>query len=157
MAYVHAVAALAGFNFEFLRVDNDSVDVSIKARGKLQSDSIYLSPQIDIQLKSSSQIETKGNYLHFPLPLKNYNDLRVKHMVPRYLVVLNLPVDKTEWLILSSEQLVMKKCAYFLSIMGEEETINTSTVTVKIPEVNLFTPSTLHNLLVNASKFSKLK
>ena len=70
LAYVHAVAAAAGFGLEHRRIDVDSVDVSIQDYGSVRS-------QIDIQSKCTALDEFgSGETIPFRLKAKNYDDLR---------------------------------------------------------------------------------
>lgn len=87
LAYILAIAGLNGFITEFTRVDVDSVDVSIKINGKLTEESVLSSPEIKVQLKATSNSNIIDGQLVFPLPLKNYNDLRARCANPRLLVM----------------------------------------------------------------------
>lgn len=86
IAYVKAIAAQAGLNYAIPVVDNDSIDISIIGRGFKGR---IRSPQIDVQLKCTSNGVFEEDTLKFDLKLKNYNDLRGEGcLAPRYLVVL---------------------------------------------------------------------
>jgi Domain of unknown function (DUF4365) len=90
-AYLHAIASRAGFGVERITKDRDSVDVEIRARGKLCDGSILKSTQVDVQLKCTSQDAGDGDKYPFVLSRKNYDDLRGERSSPRILVVLFLP------------------------------------------------------------------
>jgi hypothetical protein len=152
LAYILAIAGSNGFITEFTRVDVDSIDVTIKISGKLSEDSILSSPEIKIQLKATSNADIKDNNIHFPLPKKNYDDLRARCANPRLLVVLCLPELKTDWLSHSSDELVLKKCAYYLSIKDYPDSSNETSVTVKIPLENVFSPTSLFEMMLKTSK-----
>lgn len=92
-AYVHAVAARASFACERISKDRDSIDVTIRAKGRLHEESIFLSPSIDLQLKATSIGEFQDDHLIHDLPIKNYDDLRQHSAAPRLLIVLALPED----------------------------------------------------------------
>ena len=84
-AYARAIASIAGFVCSKSDFDRDSIDISFKSN---------ISPfvAIGVQLKSTSrEAVVVDNEIHFPLPIKNYNDLRVQTILPRILVVLILP------------------------------------------------------------------
>ena len=90
IAYLHAVAAQAGYACQPVSVDEDSVDVTIAASGETH----LLSPKLEVQLKATSrQNFLKEEHLAFPLIMKNYDDLRKESLVPRILVVLFLPQE----------------------------------------------------------------
>jgi hypothetical protein len=152
IAYIHAIAAKVGFSCERPKTDMDSVDVEIKSHGKLDNDSTIYSPEIKLQLKSTSCINIIGDNIHFSLPINNYDDLRSNSMTPRLLVIFELPVNKEEWIHHTSEELIMRKCAYWVNLSGEPDTQNQSSVTVKIPKQQVLSPDELYQLMLSASK-----
>jgi hypothetical protein len=83
IAYVHAVAARAGFSCERPSVDDDSVDVVIGASGSVHDKALILSPRIELQLKATAQDELNNGHLAFPLPIKNYAALAGCPATPR--------------------------------------------------------------------------
>ena len=73
------------------------------------------------------------------MSIKNYNDLRVPTQTPRLLVVLELPTDESRWVTVTPEDLVLRRRAYWLSLQrGHDEVVGQQTVTVRIPEQNVF-------------------
>jgi len=151
-AYVQAIAARNGFSMEFTRNDFDSVDVTICGKGKLSIESLLHSPKIDIQLKSTINWVINENTISYNLSLKNYNDLIVETTVPRILVLLCLPNDEIDWLIHSVESLILKKCAYWVSLKGLPKSENESNQTIKIPINNVFSPKAIKELMIKVSK-----
>ena len=140
-AYVRAVAARAGYDVAPSGVDIDSVDLKIQAGGSMR-------PAIDLQLKATVNLgEPRDGCVSFPLPLKNYNDLRIDTQTPRLLVVLDLPKDDQRWMEVTGEELVLMRRAYWMSLKGAEETANISTVSVRIPATNLFNLESLRQLM----------
>ena len=90
----------------------------------------------------------RDGFLPFRLGIKNYDDLRVATQTPRVLVVLDLPRDESHWMTVTPEQLVLRRCAYWLSLQqGHDEVTGQETVTVRIPERNLFDVETLRMLM----------
>jgi hypothetical protein len=156
LAYVLAVAATKGFSTEITRVDSDSIDATIRYNGYLDPKSSLYSPEIKLQLKATSKPKFHDNFIHFPLPLKNYNDLKARTGTPRLLVVLCLTEEKGNWLKHSPDELVLKKCAYFLNLKDYPNTENDTTVTVKIPMANLFSPELVYDLMLKTSKEEEL-
>lgn len=157
LAYVLAVAATKGFSTEITRVDSDSIDATIRYNGYLDSKySTLYSPEIKLQLKATSSPNLKDGFIHFPLPLKNYNDLRARSGTPRLLVVLCLAEEKINWLKHSPDELILTKCAYFLNLNGCSDTENETSVTVKVPLVNLFSPELVYDLMLKTSKEEEL-
>ena len=156
LAYVLAIAAQNAFSTDFPRVDADSVDATIQYNGLLKADSTLYSPEIKLQLKATSNAHIVDSNIHFPLPIKNYNDLRANSGTPRLLVILCLPELETDWLVHSSSQLILKKCAYYLNLKGMPQKTNSTTVTVHVPLSNVFSPDSLYELMIKASNGEEL-
>ncbi len=152
LAYVLSVAASKKFATEFTRIDSDSVDATIRYNGKLTADSILYSPEIKIQLKATSGANIVNNEIVFPLPIKNYNDLRLPSTCPRLLIIMCLPENSEDWLRHSDNELIIKKCCHYLNLNGYPDTDNTTTVTVRVPLTNVFSPDSIYDLMVKASK-----
>lgn len=142
-AYVRAVAGFAGYTVSVENFDLDGIDLRIHAGGRL-------SPSIGLQLKATDHLgdaHRDGNYRYNDLPVGNYERLIRPSQVPRYLVLLALPSDEPDWLTVSVDHLMMRRCAYWVSLAGAAETDNRGTVTVSIPPGNLFDPVALQQLL----------
>src|SRR5881227_654769 len=93
-AYVHGVAAMARLACEPTAIDDDSVDLTLKAAGEYALGAIR-SPRLELQLKATSSPEfiNDGNVLSHRIPRKNYDDLRLESALQRVLMVLVLPED----------------------------------------------------------------
>ena len=156
-AYVHAVAAHAGFSCDRPTKDRDSVDVTIRAKGKLDESSVLKSPSLDLQLKASCEPELEDGALLFDLKMKNYEELRQNALVPRLLVVMALPAEKEEWLSFTPEQLIARRCCYWHSLIEEPEVTNKTSRRVKISTEQVFSPEQLHSLLIKASRYEEIK
>ena len=142
LAYVKALATRAGFSTAVPEPDRDSVDVRIMAGGPRR-------PALDLQLKATAELaEAQDGFRRFRLPIKNYNDLRVETQTPRLLVVLELPQDESQWMTVTAEELVLRRRAYWLSLQrGDDEAVDQKTVTVRIPEHNVFDVEALRTLM----------
>lgn len=147
LAYVRAVACRAGFAVEEIRKDRDSVDVTVRARGPLSEDATLFSPALDVQLKATVLDPVPDGELPFDLPVKNFNDLAHRCLIPRILVVFVMPESVDQWLSWSEEALVLRRGAYWLSLHGREPTPNTSTQRVALPRHQVFEPNSLRKLL----------
>lgn len=86
----------------------------------------------------------------YALKRRNYDLLRGPTQVPRLLVVLALPEDAADWLHISSEELIMRRCAYWVSLAGAPETDNTTSVTVSVPAQNRFDLAALGALMAQS-------
>lgn len=152
VAFVHAVSSRSGFTCEREGSDYDSVDVRIGAIGKIDGQSFFESPSIHFQLKATVTDCRKEKHLHFPISIKNYNDLRKRTLNPRYLVVLLLPRDSSLWLEQNEERMISRACAYYLSLAGREAVTNSDSVTIHLPRSNQLTVESLTSLLAGASR-----
>lgn len=140
LSYIQAVAACAGYQMEELKVDRDSID------GVLIAD-FGMRPRLEFQAKATSRDIVRGNTIHYPLPIKNYDDLRLDAINPRILIVLLMPELVQEWINLTAEELCLRHCAYWLSLEGRPETVNISNVTVEVPLANRFDVEQLREMM----------
>jgi hypothetical protein len=152
VAYVHAVAARAGYACQVVNVDDDSVDVQLAARGIVHHKAVLRSPKVDVQLKATAQASLKRDHLAFPLPVKNYNELREEALVPRLLVVLLLPDDDRLRLEQTEDQMMSRSCAYWSTLLGKTETKNQTSVTVHLPRNQRFTVAALRAVMEKVSR-----
>lgn len=84
---------------------------------------------------------------------QQYDNLRrVTHASPRILAVLFLPPKAKDWLTHSQEQLVLRKCAYWVSLRGPPPTDNHAGVTVRIPKNQVFDGAGLMQLMASISR-----
>jgi hypothetical protein len=153
-AYLQAVAAVAGFGLAKPIPDDDSIDWIITARGVAGT---MRRPRLEVQLKCSARDIVKETHLHFPLDLKNYNDLRYPDpLVPRILVVVTVPEGLNDWLKQTETELHMRHCGYWVTLQGEPDTTNRTTVTVMLPRTQLFTPETLRQMMQRVNRAEAL-
>jgi hypothetical protein len=158
-AYLHAVASRAGFSCEYRNrhLDGAGVDATISEDGRrLAEDSVLTSFSVDIQLKATHQeLTEQGGRFSFSLPVGQYDKLRREDVAsPRLLVILRLPVHEQEWLQISPEALVAKRCAYWVSLRGAATSSNTTSQTIYVPSENLLSPQGLTALM---ARFSRLE
>ncbi|RAU21683.1 hypothetical protein CU669_11945 [Paramagnetospirillum kuznetsovii] len=138
-AFVQAICARAGYQYNIPSSDFDSIDGEIEGRYGVR-------PSVGFQLKATSQdLVCKGN-IHFSLPAKNYDDLRIDTLRPRILLVVLLPKEEEDWLHFAPNLLVMRRGAYWLSLRGKMP-ITTNSVTVKVPLSQPFNPDTLDAMM----------
>ena len=149
LAYIRAVAAQAGYQITRPDLDDDSVD------GTLIAD-FGRRPRIDFQAKATSQQIVQGDNIHFALKIKNYDDLRAETRTPRILIVVLMPKEKSQWLTQTQEQLCLRRCGYWISLEGYQEVGNSTSVTVPIPLVNMFSAEQLVDLMTKAEKGQSL-
>ncbi|MCY4331634.1 MAG: DUF4365 domain-containing protein [Cyanobacteria bacterium MAG CAR1_bin_15] len=146
LVYVKALAARAGFSTSEPDLDRDSVDLRIQAGGLFR-------PALDLQLKATASLDSPQNgRFSFPLSIKNYNDLRCEAQTPRLLVVLELPQEESRWMMVTPEELTLRRRAYWLSLRDCGEVSNKTTVTVHIPVGNVLNVETLQTLMERSQK-----
>jgi hypothetical protein len=73
IAYVQAIASVAGYSISRPLVDNDSIDLQFLSNS---SNAYTRAPRLEVQLKCTAQDMISGDYINFPLKIKNYDDLR---------------------------------------------------------------------------------
>ena len=139
--YALAVAARAGYLTADYDFDRDGVDLRIQAGGSMR-------PALDLQLKATINLpDPLHGHVRFPLPRRNYDLLIAETQTPRLLLVLDLPRDEDDWMSMTPESLILRRRAYWLSLKGGPETANTTSITVEIPETNLFSSDSLQVLM----------
>jgi hypothetical protein len=103
---------------------------------------------LDLQIKSTTRSNVTDTEVVYDLEVKNYDDLRESgDNCPRILVLLVLPEDEAQWLSQSPEELVLRHCAYWLSLEGFPATASTSMVRIEIPRVNVFSVDALRQMM----------
>jgi hypothetical protein len=138
VAYVRAVAAVAGVKILRTDVDDDSIDIGLERAGGC-------SPKLDVQLKCTADPLPEGCDTSFVLKLKNYDDLRRSTLVPRWLVVMYVPTTAADWLTFAAppKEVLLRHCGWWTSLAGAADVVNTDSVTVYVPYANVFTPAAL--------------
>lgn len=146
-AYVKLMCAAAKINYSQPSTDNESIDLELIGKGFKGN---WKKPRILVQLKCTSNykyIDMDNQVLSFPLPLKNYNDLRESDDLPKILIVVFCPKDNREWVQYSSLHSKVRFSGYWVSIQGKPEVKNKSTVTIKVPFSQEFNNVTLLALM----------
>jgi hypothetical protein len=145
-AYVQAVAALAGVATSVPTPDY-GVDVSlreIEQRGQRHLDTRL---QLDLQLRSTTRAGVTDTHVRYDLDAESYDFLREPSLTRCLLVVLVLPEDETMWLSQSLDELIVRHCAYWLSLRGADSTSAKSSVRVSIPRSQVFSAQAVRAIL----------
>ena len=144
-AYVHAVAAVCGCTCA--RPDPDyGVDLSLRRVQWVGNEYMPMGPSLDLQLKSTRTAILEADHVVYDLERRAYDLLRRgTRTAPRYLVLLVLPA--TDWLGHSEQQLELRGCAYWMTLRREPPSPNKSTVRIRIPRANQFTPADLGRIM----------
>jgi hypothetical protein len=107
---------------------------------------------IQLQLKATSQIVNGDPYFTFPLPMKNYDELRARSQAARFLVVFCMPEDAKQWLSVSKETLIARRCAYWCNLKGEPTVENETSRSVRVLNGNIFSPEALKALMTRIAR-----
>ena len=146
-AYLHAVASRAGIACQPTTRghDNQGVDAILSIERDFGPKAALTEITINVQLKATTKQPTQTDAgLSYSLDVKEYNRLRrATQLPPRLLVVLFLPQRDQDWLIESVEQLVIRRCAYWLCLTGAPETTNTTERTIYVPPHQALTSASL--------------
>jgi len=154
-AYVQAVAAAAGVTVDMNSRNHDyGIDGSFrqiaKFRGKLAENGYT----IDFQLKSTKNLKMDDEFVTYSLNVDHYNSLASRKKIPRaklaVLIVFRMPEDPKMWIEQSENDMILRHCCYWVQIMPPLSA-NRSTVDVRIPRNQLFTPDAIQEW------FQKLK
>ncbi|OKH19812.1 DUF4365 domain-containing protein [[Limnothrix rosea] IAM M-220] len=105
--------------------------------------------KLDLQVKCTSQkLSETSDSFRYSIPVKNYNWLiKEKVSVKRVLIVVLVPRNVESWLLISPEKIVAQNCIYWIDLVGEEETSNSSNITISIPKDNILTPDALFEIM----------
>lgn len=145
LAYVQAVAAVAGFAWSKPSVDDDSVDLTLHQRG---GGGTIRSPRLDLQLKCKAAATPSETAFSHSIKLKNYDDLRDPSVqVPRILVLVLVPDELGDWLAHSEAEMALRRCAYWVSLRGLPESGNDTGQTVTMLKTQHFHAAALREIM----------
>lgn len=114
---------------------------------------LTIGKSVDLQIKAVSEKYVEGindptaTEIKYVLEAKNYNDLITRAneggiCMPLYLCVVVLPNDKTNWYSLNTDELIIRKCAFWYQVPdGAAETKNTTSISISIPKSNVISES----------------
>lgn len=156
-AYLHAVAAKAGMSCHVgnRHEDNAGIDAVLTGWGPFQGGGYLSEVDLKVQLKATinRQAEDEHTLSYFLNGKERHNDLCTDTIaIPRILVVLFLPREQTRWLCHDADALVLRECAYWVSLRGATKTNNDTGATVKLPKAQVFSPDNLQQLMVRLSR-----
>ncbi|WP_054974523.1 DUF4365 domain-containing protein [Paenibacillus sp. A3] len=153
IAYIRAVAAAAGFSCTKPDVDDDSVDIMISCSGTFGDNALMRSPRIEVQAKATAaELRPESESVKFSLPVKNYEDLRGITLVPRILVVMLVPEEVETWIEQNENHMMVRRCAYWISLQGRPETDNASAITIDIPRHQTFNVASVQSLMERVAR-----
>lgn len=144
-AYVHAVAAAASVNLRMGQEFDYGFDGQFEGvvqRGTRHVNDGY---PLDFQLKCSWNWTADDSDIAWSIKTKTYNDLvtREPEAVGAILVLMCLPSDESEWLAITEDSILFRKCCYFTALSGPSTSTENSTKQIKIPRTNLLNADNL--------------
>ena len=146
---ISAVAAAAGFHVVRPGFDDRSVDGVLVGRFGRR-------PKIEFQVKATSRDIIRGDSLRLRITVREYDELRMESWVPRILIVVLMPLASEPWLSQSNDGLCLHSSAYWVSLAGLPPVSNAATVTVSIPNSNVFDRVQLEAMMNRAEAGSAL-
>jgi hypothetical protein len=150
-AYLHAVVSRAGFGCEVTGrlSDGAGVDAVLRIRERLVPPPSLVEFTVDVQLKAtSSEPVVRDDHYSFWLIRRQYDKLRMTEIRnPRILVVLFLPPEASQWMEQSVEAMLLRRCAWWVSLYDAPPTDNQTGQTVYLPRQNVFSVDGLRDLL----------
>jgi hypothetical protein len=161
-AYVAAVAAACGFKLGSWSQDDDCLDVTLGATGRIGR-GFMQSPKLDLQLKCSADPRRRhrDGGASWELSRSHYDLLRSRQRAtPLILVVLLLPEDEADQITHTLEALTLRRCAWWLSLAGRpalqpivrgDQVAERTSTTVHLPEDQPFSPAGLRALMERIS------
>ncbi len=154
-AYVRAISARAGV--VCIRFDGDyGVDLSLRAVSETDAGFIDGGDQIDLQIKSTTRANVNEKTISFDLSARNYNHLREANPnTQRFLIVYIMPVNEDMWLTQSDDELILRHCAYWVSLEGHPATKSTTTVRISIPKENVFSVAAITAMMQGRQERNK--
>jgi hypothetical protein len=150
-AYLLALSAKAGVNVEIGKSEFDygmdgffSKIVTDKNKKYHETGTL-----IQFQLKASKNIKIneKEKSVSYQLDVNSYNKL-VSCSFPTLLILLSLPKEESQWITISTENLILRKCCYWQYFPNDYKIVDDKkTVTIKFSSENIFTPEIINNEL----------
>lgn len=155
-AYLHAVASHKGIGCQVAHrsFDGNGIDAMVTSWGPFPPGAHLKEVDLKIQLKATTVVPdaTDTHFSFFVRGKKQYDDLREPSIaVHRILVVLFLPTNHPEWLDISENELLLKRCAYWVSLRGARESDNETGQTIYIPKMQIFNPANLSGIFEKIS------
>lgn len=146
--YLEVIASRSGYFNAFQR--DYGTDLTIRKAKVCPVRKRYLTTgkAIDIQVKAVSETyvvdydDPLKTNIKYDLEVKNYNDLidRANEKgayIPLILAVFIIPADKSKWIELTTDELMVRKCAFWFQIpVGVSHSTNKTTVRIEIPKAN---------------------
>jgi hypothetical protein len=148
LAYVQAVAGSAGVNLAAQRTHDYGIDGSFRSVVNIRSRRVESGFAVDFQMKATTVWEFDGSDVLYDLESKTFNDLaeRDAKAASCILILLCLPKSQAHWVQSTEDQLVLKHCCYWTTII-DAPTPNLSKKRIRIPRTNTLTSRSINAIL----------
>ena len=156
LGHLYIIAAKAGCVCEEVRVDVDSVDLTLVYNGKYHPSDRFRRPKIDVQIKATTNWEWKQGRCAFELKKKNYEDLVERSLCPSILAVYLMPKDISQWVQHCEDSLITKHCAIWHNLCGNPPVCNKTSRTVHLRQSNILSPDSITGLLRRVARAEEL-
>lgn len=147
-AHVDAIVAQSGGVCDSIGQDHGT-DLSVRGVKEVDGQLIDWGPLFEIQLKASINWTVSGDYVKYDMEVSAYNKLIERNSgdssVVCLLVLCCLPKLQRDWLSVSESELILRNCCYYKLISGARNK-NKSSVRIKVPRSQLFTPERARSL-----------
>jgi hypothetical protein len=159
-AYLQAVAAMAGMNISNgCRSHDYGIDGSFHEVCIVNGKRVDSGFSIEFQLKATSLLRVDSEHIKYDLDADTQRCLVNRAGKPRatpgILIVYDLPKPTEEWLESSVENMILRRCCYWVAPKWEPTT-NISTVTIEIPKNQILTHAALQELMKKISNGEQL-
>lgn len=131
-AYVKAVIFRGRFDLSLPVVDRRGIDGTITDSRRNGMN------RVDFQLMSTTDYAVRDDEIVYDLRVQHYNHLIIPNDAPRVLILFVMPENPDQWLAQSLDELCLRKCAFWHSVMGDEPSSNNSEKRVFVPRSNVF-------------------
>lgn len=148
ISYVSTIIAKTGASYEIISRDY-GIDVSIRRVDKFRGSCIDVGVSFECQLKASINWSLNDSEVIYDMEVDAYNKLVYQNSVSPYpciLVVFCLPRDEKQWINISEKELILRNCCYY-ALSENVFTNNSSSIRVKIPRTNIFTPEAVQLIM----------
>ncbi len=152
-AYVQAVAGKAGINLSLGKRELDyGIDGTFHPITVSEGSLVEEGFPLDFQLKASTTWKDDSANIIYDMKVKAYNKIVNRNnrngAVPNILLLLCLPTEPKDWLEISEEQLLLRKCCYWSHLVGEPiDRHPDSSIRVRIPKGQYLSPQSVKMLL----------
>lgn len=139
-AYVRAVAVRAGCNYQDQTGQDIGTDAVIDYVDRIAGRRRDTSWRLRLQIKATSQ-ESEHTPSEVMLNIKVDHHRKLIAPSPGVrivLIVFDMPADVERWLHTEPQHLLMRNCAYWKYLEGEQAVANKAKVQVKIPRTQMF-------------------